>query len=112
MLDNMSDVIFTDQNFEEDVLQSKIPVLVDFWAPWCGPCRFVSPIVEELAKEYIDKIKVGKLNVDENQETAGKFGIMSIPTLLFFKNGKPVKSIIGAQGKDKYKKEIDEVLAS
>ncbi len=108
----MSDTTFTDANFDQEVLQSKTPVLVDFWASWCGPCRFVSPIVEELAKEYKGKLKVGKLNVDENQETAGKFGIMSIPTVMIFKNGNPVKTIIGAQGKEKYRKEIGEVLGS
>lgn len=106
----MADIVFTDQNFDQEVLKSKTPVLVDFWAPWCGPCRFVSPIVEELAKEYTGKIKVGKLNVDENNQTASQYGIMSIPTLLFFKSGKPVKTIIGAQGKDNLKKGIEEVL--
>ncbi len=108
----MADTTFTDANFNEEVLQSKIPVAVDFWASWCAPCRIVSPIIEELAKEYEGKVKVGKLNVDENQQRAGEFGIMSIPTVMIFKDGKPVKTIIGAQGKDKYKKEIDEVLAS
>lgn len=108
----MADTTFTDANFDQEVIQSKIPVVVDFWAPWCGPCRFVSPIIEELAKEYEDKVKVGKLNVDENQETAGKYGIMSIPSILIFKNGNPVKTMVGAQGKENYKKEIDEALAS
>lgn len=108
----MADTTFTDQNFDQDVLQSKTPVVVDFWAVWCAPCRIVSPIIEELAKDYEGKVKVGKLNVDENQSAAGKFGIMSIPTVMIFKNGKPVKTMIGAQGKDKYKKEIDEALAS
>ena len=108
----MADFTFTDQNFDQEVLQSKIPVVVDFWAPWCAPCRIVSPIIEDLAKEYEGKVKVGKLNVDENQQTSGKFGIMSIPSVLIFKNGNPVKTIIGAQGKEKYKKEIEEVLAS
>lgn len=108
----MADITFTDANFDQDVLQSKIPVVVDFWAPWCTPCRTVSPIIEGLAKEYEGKVKVGKLNVDENQQTASKYGIMSIPSILIFKNRNPVKTIIGAQGKEKYKKEIDEVLAS
>lgn len=107
----MVDFTFTDKNFDQDVLKSKTPVLVDFWAPWCGPCRFVSPIVEELAKEYKGKLKVGKLNVDENQQTAGKYGIMSIPSVLIFKNGNPVKTMVGAQGKENYKKEIEEALA-
>jgi len=108
----MADIIFTDQNFEQEVLQSKIPVVVDFWAPWCGPCRIVSPIIEDLAKEYEGKVKVGKLNVDENNQTASQYNIMSIPSILIFKNGKPVKTMVGAQGKEGYKREIEEVLAS
>jgi len=108
----MADITFTDANFDQEALQSRIPVVVDFWAPWCGPCRFVSPIIEELAKEYEGKIKVGKLNVDENQQTAGKYGIMSIPSILIFKNGNPVKTMVGAQGKENYKKEIEEALTS
>ena len=106
----MSDVVFTDQNFDQEVLQSKMPVVVDFWAPWCAPCRIVSPAIEDLAKEYEGKVKVGKLNVDESPQTAGKYGIMSIPSILIFKNGNPVKTIIGAQGRERYKKEIDEIL--
>jgi thioredoxin 1 len=108
----MADITFTDSNFDQEVLQSKIPVVVDFWAVWCTPCRMVSPIIEELAKELSGKVKVGKLNVDENQQIAGKFGIMSIPSVLIFKNGNPVKTIIGAQGKEKYKKEIEEAIAT
>jgi thioredoxin 1 len=108
----MADITFTDANFDQEVLKSKMPVVVDFWAVWCAPCRIVSPVIEELAKELIGKVKVGKLNVDENQQTAGKFGIMSIPSILIFKNGNPVKTIIGAQGKEKYKKEIEEALTS
>ena len=108
----MADITFTDSNFDQEVLQSKVPVVVDFWAVWCTPCRIVSPIIEELAKEYEGKVKVGKLNVDENQQTSGNFGIMSIPSVLIFKNGQPVKTIIGAQGKEKYKQEIEEVLSS
>jgi len=108
----MADITFTDSNFDQEVLQSKIPVVVDFWAAWCTPCRIVSPIIEELSKEYEGKVKVGKLNVDENQQIAGKFGIMSIPSILIFKNGNPIKTIIGAQAKEKYKKEIEEILSS
>jgi thioredoxin 1 len=108
----MAEVILTDQNFDAEVMKATMPVLVDFWAPWCGPCKMVSPIVEELAKEYEGKLKVGKMNVDENQQTAGKYGIMSIPSLLFYKNGQVVKTVIGAQGKESLKKAIDEVLAS
>lgn len=107
----MADKTITDQNFQQDVLKNSMPVLVDFWAPWCGPCKIISPIVEELAKEYEGKLVVGKLNVDDNPETAGALGVMSIPTLIFFKNGQPVKSIVGAQGKDSIKRAIDEVLA-
>ena len=106
----MAEIILHDQSFDSEVLKSDIPVLVDFWAAWCGPCKAVSPIVEDLAKEYEGKLKVGKLNVDENQQTAGKYGIMSIPSLLFFKQGKVVKTIIGAQGKEALKKTIDEVV--
>lgn len=103
--------IFTDANFEEEALKSGLPVLVDFWAPWCGPCRIVGPIVEELAKEYEGKVKIGKMNVDENPQTAGKYGIMSIPSLLIFKSGQPVKTMVGAQGKENFKKGIEEALA-
>ena len=106
----MTDLVITDQNFQEEVLGSKTPVLVDFWAEWCMPCRIVSPIVEELAKEYGDKLKVGKLNVDENGQTAQSYGIMSIPSLLVFKNGLVVKQMVGAQSKDSFKREIDTVL--
>ena len=108
----MADLVFTDQNFEAEVLKSEIPVLVDFWAEWCTPCRIVTPIVEELAHEYIGKVKVGKLNVDENPESSQNYNVMSIPTIMFFKNGQPVKSVIGAQSKENFKKAIDEVLAS
>ncbi len=108
----MTDITFTDQNFQEEVLNSPLPVLVDFWAPWCGPCKIVGPIVEELAKDYAGKVKVGKLNVDENQNVSSQFGIMSIPSLMLFKAGQPVKTMVGAQGKESFKKGIDEVLAS
>ena len=107
----MADTKFTDQNFQAEVLDSKTPVLVDFWAEWCMPCRIVGPIVEELAKEYEGKLKVGKLNVDENH-TPSHYGIMSIPSLLIFKNGQVVKQMVGAQSKDNFKREIDGVLAS
>ncbi|SRR6266571_483158 len=105
----MAEVTFTDQNFKELVTESKTPVVVDFWAPWCGPCKMVGPVIEELATEYEGKVVIGKMNVDENQ-TAGQFNIMSIPTVMIFKNGQPVKSLVGAQGKDTYKKAIDEAL--
>lgn len=106
----MADVNFTDQDFETEVEKSKTPVVVDFWAPWCAPCRIVSPVIDELAKEYQDKVKVGKLNVDDNPNTAAKYGIMSIPSIVMFKNGTPVKTLIGARGREEYKKAIEEVL--
>jgi thioredoxin 1 len=108
----MADLKFTDQNFKTEVLESKTPVLVDFWAEWCAPCRIVSPIVEELAKEYEAKLKVGKLNVDENGAIAQGYGVMSIPSLLIFKNGQVVKTMIGAQSKDNFKREIDAALGA
>jgi len=107
----MADLVLTDKNFEEEVLKAKTPVLVDFWAAWCQPCKVVSPIVDELAKDYKGKVKVGKLNVDENT-VAGNYNIMSIPTLLIFKDGKPVQSVVGARPKEDFKKVLDEVLAS
>lgn len=106
----MAHVIITDQNFQEEVLSSQSPVLVDFWAEWCTPCRIVGPIIEELATEYSGKLKVGKMDVDANGQTAQSFGVMSIPTVMLFKNGQPVKVMVGAQSKDNYKREIDSVL--
>jgi thioredoxin 1 len=108
---NMANLVLTDQNFKEEVLESKIPVLVDFWAEWCHPCKIVGPIVDELATEYAGKLKVGKVDVDVNQ-VAGSYGIMSIPSLLIFKNGQVVKSMVGAQSKDNFKNEIDSVLGN
>lgn len=106
----MADITFTDQSFDQEVLKNSLPVLVDFWAPWCAPCRIVSPIVEELATEYEGKLKVGKMNVDENPNTAAKYGVMSIPSLIIFKGGSPAKTMIGAQSKENFKKGIDEAL--
>ena len=96
----MSDLNVTDQNFDQEVLKSNQPVVVDFWASWCGPCQMMAPIIEELAKEAGDKFKVLKLNVDENQETAQKYEVSSIPTLIFFKDGKEVDKMQGVQSKD------------
>ena|SRR5579883_1136547 len=106
----MADV--TDATFQEQVLKAKNPVLVDFWAPWCGPCKMVGPIVEELAEEYKGKVDVVKLNVDDNPEVSSQFGVMSIPTLIVFKNGQPVKSTIGAQPKEALKHLVDEAIAA
>jgi thioredoxin 1 len=98
----MKPIHFTDDNFEKEVLQSDLPVVVDFWAEWCGPCRMIAPIVEELANEYEGKIKVGKLDVDSNQQTAIKYGVRSIPTVLFFKSGDVTDTIIGAVPKSQF----------
>lgn len=106
----MDPIKFTDASFQEEVMKSPMPVLVDFWAVWCQPCKALGPVIEELAKEYPGKIKVGKMNVDENSEVPGIFGIMSIPTVILFKEGKPVKSFIGVQPKEEYKRAIDALL--
>lgn len=100
----------TDTTFEQEVLKSDVPILVDFWADWCTPCHMVAPIIEEISREHEGKIKVGKLDVDENAKTAVTYGIMSIPTIILFKNGKPEKTFIGVQPKEKFKKGIEEVL--
>jgi thioredoxin len=100
----------TDSNFKKDVLDSNVPVLVDFWAEWCGPCRMVAPVLDELAKEYEGKIRIAKVNVDENQQVSMDFHIRSIPTLLFFKNGQMVKQLVGAHPKAKLVSEIQEVI--
>ena len=101
----------TDQNFNEEVIESSRPVLVDFWAEWCGPCKMIAPSLEELANDYKDSIDVAKLNVDENPNIASDFSIRSIPTLLIFKDGSPVSQIVGAVPKSTIKSKIDEVLA-
>ncbi|MBT8386592.1 MAG: thioredoxin [Ignavibacteria bacterium] len=102
----------TDLNFEQEVLQSNTPVLVDFWAPWCGPCRMVAPMVEEIAEEYQGKIKVVKLNTDDNQNTAMQFGIKSIPTLGIFKDGQVIDSVIGVVPKQHLEEKIKPHLVS
>lgn len=98
------EMIFTDQNFDSEVLKSDLPVLVDFWAPWCSPCLMLASTIEELAKEFESKVKVGKMNVDENPETPGKFAVMSIPTVILFKEGKEVGRQVGFGGKETYLK--------
>jgi thioredoxin 1 len=104
----MSDLAqFSDDSFTKDVLENDVPVLVDFWAEWCMPCKMIAPIVEQLAAEYQGRIKVGKVNVDENPQTASKFGIRGIPTLLLFSKGQPVEQIIGAVPKAQIKSKID-----
>jgi thioredoxin 1 len=102
--------IFTDGNFEESVIKSSTPVLVDFWAPWCGPCKRLAPTVEALAADYAGKVTVGKLNVDDNQDTAFKFQIRGIPAILLFKNGKVVETVVGLVPKDHLKAAIDKHL--
>ncbi|MCU0652383.1 MAG: thioredoxin [Candidatus Omnitrophica bacterium] len=106
----MSLLHFTDASFKKEVLEAATPVLVDFWAPWCGPCKMIAPVLEELAKEYIHKIKIGKINIDEDSKTATHFGVMSIPTLIFFKKGKAIDQIVGALSKAELKKKIEENL--
>ena len=104
------EVTLNEQNFSQEVLNSDLPVMVDFWAVWCGPCKVLSPIVEELAKDYAGKLKVGKVNVDENNQLASKYNVMSIPTLKFFKSGKMVSELIGAAPKATIEAEIKKHL--
>ena len=106
----MKTVEITDENFEAEVINSDKPVLIDFWAVWCGPCKAIATIVEELSVEYEGKLKVGKLNVDDNQQTSIKFGVRSIPTLLIFKNGQLADTIIGAVPKSSIVNKLKAVL--
>lgn len=105
-------VVLTDQNFEKEVLQAKVPVLVDFWASWCAPCRMIVPVIEELGEEFEGKIRVGKLNVDENPTTSQKYGVMSIPTLIFFKDRRIVEQLVGVQSKETLTQKIEQILAA
>ncbi len=101
---------YDQSNFQNEVINSKDPVLVDFWAPWCGPCRMVAPVVEEIAKEYENKIRVGKVNVDESPELASEYGVMSIPSIILFLKGAPVFKLVGFQQKKAIMAEIDKHL--
>ncbi|GAB3486851.1 thioredoxin [Amycolatopsis cihanbeyliensis] len=107
----MSDTVaVTDSSFGEDVLSSETPVLVDFWATWCGPCKMVAPVLEEIASDHKDKLKIAKLDVDQNPETAREYQVMSIPTLILFQGGKPVKQIVGAKPKAALLSELSGVI--
>lgn len=100
----------SDSNFKKEVLEANLPVLVDFWAPWCGPCKRIAPLLEELAKDFDSRIKIGKLNVEESPKTASHYGVMSVPTLIFVKKGKIIEQLVGALSKADLKKKIEENL--
>ena len=101
----------SDAEFQAKVIKSPIPVLVDFWAPWCGPCKAMNPVIDEITKQYDGKVAVYKVNVDENQESPGKYGVMSIPNFLIFKDGEAVDTFVGAQSKEFIAAKLDAVLA-
>lgn len=103
-------VTLTKENFDGEIIKSEVPCLVDFWASWCGPCRMVSPIIDELADEYDGKLKVGKVNVDEEGELAAEYAVVSIPTIIIFKNGKVEQKLVGARSKDEFCDLIDSII--
>ncbi len=100
-------VTLTEENFQKEVLQSPTPIVVDFWAEWCGPCKMIAPVLDELAEEYQGRARIGKVNIDEHQDLAGKYGINSIPTLLFFQKGQVVEQMVGARGKKDIKASLE-----
>ncbi|MBI4803005.1 MAG: thioredoxin [Elusimicrobia bacterium] len=105
-----NEIQLTDASFEQEVLKSALPALVDFWAPWCGPCKMIGPMIEELADEYAGRVKICKLNTDENPDSAAKYRISAIPSLLLFKDGRQVREMIGLQPKEELKRRLDELL--
>lgn len=103
-------MVFNSNNFEQEVLKSELPVLVDFYADWCGPCKMMAPIVEQLAQAYEGKVKIGKLNVDDSLEISQKYRVMNIPTFIFFKNGEPVETVVGGMSKMDLENKVKQVL--
>jgi thioredoxin 1 len=107
----MADLLHvTDENFDAEIMKSEVPAMVDFWAEWCGPCKMVGPVIEELAAQYQGKVKIAKMDVDKNRQTPAKFGIRNIPTLIFFKGGQVAQTIVGAQPKSYIEQELKRLL--